>query len=70
MLFVNGLLSTEQLQEWLGVERPGAVLRFLREQGIAFFLRSGKPVTTLEAVNRVLLVDVHGEDFDVSSPPR
>ena len=63
-----GLVNTEQLQAWLGYERPGDVLKWLSRKDIAFFTgRDGKPVTTVEALNAALRMDdssSKGLEFD------
>lgn len=51
------LLNEESLKAWTGIKSRDGLLRWLRQHGIAFFLAKGRPCTTLEAVNRVLLQD-------------
>ena len=48
------ILSAEELLQKTGYKRIGDLKRFLRNNRIPFIEGKGKPVTTLEAVQKVL----------------
>jgi len=53
---MNNLLSFEQLKVWLGCKQDADVERKLKEHKIPYKTGiGGKPVTTIDAVNSVLL---------------
>lgn len=59
------LLNTADLQQWLGFSQVAPVERFLRRYQVPYWTVSGRPVTTLEAVNKRLLeVEERGESFE------
>ena len=59
------LLTTTDLQQWLGCSQIAPVERFLRRYQVPYWTVSGRPVTTLEAVNKRLLESERkGESFE------
>ena len=59
------LLNTTDLQQWLGFSQIAPVERFLRKYQVPYWTVSGRPVTTLEAVNKRLLeAKEKGEAFE------
>ena len=48
---MNDVLSTEELKEITGYQRPSDVERCLETQGISFFHGKNGPWTTLDLIN-------------------
>lgn len=48
------LVSTEDLKQWTGYERPSAIKKWLEEKGISYIEVAGNPVTTVEQINAAL----------------
>lgn len=59
------LLNFEQLKNWLDCKQDGDVERKLKENGISYHYGiGGKPVTTLEAVNKPLIGSANDEKHE------
>ena len=58
------LLTTIDLQQWLGFSQVAPVERFLRKNQVPYWTVGGRPVTTLEALNKRLLSEKAAVEFD------
>lgn len=65
------ILDFADLQKLSGYKRPHDVKKWLRSNGVAFMVQpSGRPVTTINSVNRALLGDLKRSQPDFSPLPR
>lgn len=60
------LVTTDDLQKWTGYTQIKRVLSFLQQNNIPFWIAGGKPITTMEAVNSMLVRNkpANDEEFD------
>lgn len=61
---MNSLLDTDQLYEWCGCKQKIRLERWLRLNGIKYWLSAnGNPITTLEAINDSSSVTQTSDEF-------
>lgn len=49
---MNALIKTDELCDWSEIKQPGKLIEWLKVNNIPFRLsRTGKPITTLAAIN-------------------
>lgn len=61
---MNSLLDTEQLYEWCGCKQKRRLERWLRLNGIKYWLSAnGTPITTVQAINDSVSINHHSDDF-------